>query len=133
MITLTYDEYDRIEEICSMIKQKNEEEFLEDEERIDGKHMYPTIEQLKAVNIEDHAEDYFLYLMYWYTQRFDDLLKNDAIEYGKYKEAMKYIKAIIDDQIEFIDDEEETTTEEGAKEERKEENVADNDEPNVTA
>lgn len=115
MIAITYDEYDRIEEICSMIKQKNEEDFLEEDERIDGRHMFPTIEQLKAANVEERAEDYFLYLMFWYTQKFDDALKNDTLEYGKYKEAMKYIKNIIEDQIFFIDPDEETA-EEGSQE-----------------
>lgn len=119
MITLTYDEYDRIEEICSRIKKKNEEEFLEEDERIDGKHMFPTIEQLKDADVEGHVEDYFLYLMFWYTQKFDDVLKDDVVEYAKYKESMKYIKDIIEDQIEFLDDEEDTaeTTEESVPQE----------------
>lgn len=112
MIKLTYDEYDRIEAVCERIKQINEETYPDEMRLFSGRYQYPTVEQVCTLNMEEHLEDFFLFLMYWYTQRFDNLFGEAKDEYKDYQESMAYIKKIIDRNIEFVDDEEEDNSDE---------------------
>lgn len=105
MIKMTYDEYDRMEEICEHIRNENTDNIGDiDESKIYYVTMQrPTLNQLLKMDIENHLEDYFIYLFFYYTQNFDDELSGDIAEYEEYKEMKAYLKKVIDRNIEFID------------------------------
>ena len=104
MIKLTYDEYDQIEEVCEQIKRINEDTYPDEMRLFSGRYQYPTVEQLCTLNVEDHIEDFFLFLMFWYTQKFDDLFTDSKDDYEDYKQSMRYIKQVIDRNVEFLED-----------------------------
>ena len=101
---ITYDEYDTLEEYCENFKKQNENELIGTDKYFPIQFIWPTVEQLEAVNVADNFEEYFPYLFFWYTQKLDDQLKDNPEEYQEYKEAMKYIKKLVDSNIEFVED-----------------------------
>lgn len=100
---ITYDEYDKIEDICTKIYQDNETEQIGTADYFLALHNWPTVEQLEAVDVAHNMEQYFPYLMFWYTQRFDSQLESDYAEYEEYKKSMKYIQDLMTNQLEFVD------------------------------
>ena len=105
---ITYDEYDRMEEICDYMHEQMAEDVMD----IDSDHIFymtmqrPTLEQLKVMDIEHHFEDYFEYLFFYYTQDFTEELQGDLDELEEYKSMKAYLRSVFDKKIEFVDEDE---------------------------
>ena len=102
---ITYDEYDEIEEICEKLNEENMMNNIGTNRYFDIRKRFPTIQQMEKADVKNNFEEYFIYLMFWYTQKFDGEFADDEEKLGEYKASMKYIKELIDSNIEFADDE----------------------------
>lgn len=101
---LTYREYDMAEEVCERMMEKNENEYIGTSKYFAAHHLWPTVEQMEALQVEEHFEEYFPFLFFYYTQKFDGQIKDNVNKYTDYQGAMKYIKDIMDRNIVFVDE-----------------------------
>ena len=103
---LTYEEYDKLEEICEQIRRENEKPLFEvDEQKMFSIFLQrPTVAQMEEAHVKENFETFFPYLFFFYTQRLDSKLEDDADDYKEYRAAMDYIRKLMDENIEFADD-----------------------------
>ena len=105
MIEMTYAQYDEMEELCEKIYNKNENEYIDEDRRFNGRYQYPTVSELQKMKAEENIEKYFPYLFYYYTQDFSDKFAGMPSELKEYQASVKMIRDIMNKNIVFTEDE----------------------------
>lgn len=100
-VSLTYDQYDLMEELCGEIHERGESEKASSKKHYDEVEKFPRVADMEAANVSENFDKYYKYLMYYY---YNKIIVPDVLR-DEYAETVAYIKKLVNEHIEFVDEE----------------------------
>ena len=90
-VPMTYEQYDEMWEICDHIKEESEQTEGSYKRKFFAKTSYPTVEEMKKMNLKENLGKYLPYIMFYYLEPLEGM-EDDP----QYVASMKYIKNLVD-------------------------------------